>query len=330
MVDARRARYVAAMSLDGQGTPPRVSVIVPVRNGRGDVLVLLAALERQTLPHDQFELVIGDDGSSDGSTGDLPPSSFSVTVSTGPPRNSYAARNRAVHASRAPLLAFCDADCRPEPEWLERGLAALPGADLVAGRIRFLLPDRRTVWTLLDMDGTKDHERQVENGTAETANLFLRRELYDRVGGFEEEIPEYGDFDFVQRCVADGASLVFAPDVVAWHPTRDRARSFFRALWIYNRGYGARESRAGRVPGGIRLRAWVPLVQPYLVRRGFGKSVGPDRKWLGENGVSPSVAETAAALPIMYLVVPYARGIAQLRGWLEGRRLRAGHGPERA
>jgi hypothetical protein len=74
----------------------------------------------------------------------------------------------------------------------------------------------------------------------------------------------------------------------------------------------------------------VPFVQPYLVRRGFGKSVGPDRKWLGENGVSPSVAETAAALPIMYLVVPYARGIAQVRGWFDGRRLRTGHGAEHA
>jgi glycosyltransferase involved in cell wall biosynthesis len=331
MVVASPARYVAAMSLDGQGMPPRVSVIVPVRNGRADVLTLLAALEAQTFGHDQFELVIGDDGSTDGSTSDLPPSSFHVTVASGPPRNSYAARNRAVRSSRAPVLAFCDADCRPEPEWLERGLAALPRADLVAGRIRFLLPSRRTVWTLLDMDGTKDHERQVENGTAETANLFLRRELFDRVGGFEEQIPEYGDFDFVQRAVADGATLAFAPDAVAWHPTRDRARPFFRALWIYNRGYGARESRAGRVPGGMRWKAWVPLVQPYLVRRGFGKSVGPDRKWLGENGVSPSVAETVAALPIMYLVVPYARGMAQLRGWFEGRRLRPPQGrPERA
>ena len=221
------------------------------------------------------------------------------------------------------LLAFCDADCRPEPEWLERGLATLENADLVAGRIKFLLPERRTVWTLLDMDGTKDHERQVKNGTAETANLFLRRELYDRVGGFEEEIPEYGDFDFVQRCVAEGASLVFAPDVVAWHPTRDRAKPFFRALWIYNRWYAARESRAGRLPLGLRLQAWVPVVQPYLVRRGFGKSIGPDRKWLGENGVSPSIAETLTALPVMYIVVPYARCIAQLRGWFDGRRLRA-------
>ena len=58
-------------------------------------------------------------------------------------------------------------------------------------------PDPRTVWTLLDMEAAKDHEREVLQGTAETANLFLRRELYDSVSGFDDSIPEHGDFDFV-------------------------------------------------------------------------------------------------------------------------------------
>jgi glycosyltransferase involved in cell wall biosynthesis len=300
----------------------RISVIVPVRNGRDDLRRLIEALSRQTMPRHEFELVIGDDGSSDGSTEGLETDDGWIRVEAGPPRNSYAARNRAVRASLGSILAFCDADCRPEPDWLECGVAALAHADVVAGRIRFELPQRRTVWTLLDMDSSKDHEREVRNGTAETANLFLRRELFDTVGGFEEEIPEYGDFDFVARSVAGGATLVFAPDVVAWHPTRDRAKPFLRAQWIYSRGYAANESRSGRIPAGIKLRAWIPLIQPMRARRGWGRSFGPDRKWLGENGVAPSRSETLKALPIMYLLVPYLRGVAQLLGWLDGRRLR--------
>ena len=301
---------------------PRVSVIVPVRNGRDDLLQLIEALARQTLPRDQFEVVIGDDGSTDGSTDDLSTQDGWIRVEPGPPLNSYGARNRAARASRAPVLAFCDADCRPEPEWLEAGLAALERTDLAAGRIRFDVSVPRTIWTLLDMEAAKDHERQVLRGTAETANLFLRRELYDRVGGFDDSIPEHGDFDFVQRCVADGAALSYAENAVVWHPTRTRAKSFLRAVWIYNRWYAAREARAGRTPEALRLRSWVPLVQPVRARRRWRLSVGPDRRWLGLNGVQPSRRESLLALPLIYVFLPYYSVAAQARGWFDGRRLR--------
>lgn len=306
----------------GSTTGLRVSVIVPVRNGRDDLLQLIKALERQTLPRGSFEVVIGDDGSTDGSTEGLATEDGWIRVEPGPPINSYGARNRAARASRAPVLAFCDADCRPEPEWLEQGLIALELTDLAAGRIRFVVSVPRTVWTLLDMEAAKDHERQVLRGTAETANLFLRRELYDRVGGFDDSLPEHGDFDFVQRCVADGAALSYAAEAIVWHPTRVSAKSFLRAVWIYNRWYAAREARAGRTPEALRLRSWVPLVQPVRARRRWRLSVGPDRRWLGANGVRPSRRESLVALPLIYVFLPYFSGFAQARGWFDGRRLR--------
>jgi glycosyltransferase involved in cell wall biosynthesis len=302
-------------------TTPRASVIVPVRNGLAHVRALVDALARQTISPSEFELVLADDGSTDGTLEWLEDRAAPwIRVVPGPPLNSYAARNRAVAASRSSVLAFCDADCVPEPDWLERGLEALEAADVVAGRVRFIVPKRRTVWTLLDMDSSKDHEREVRNATAETANLLLRRTLYDLVGGFEEDIPEFGDFDFVRRAVEAGARLVFASKVVVWHPTRDRARPFLRAHWIYSRGYGVREGRAGRIPTDLRPKALVPVVPVLRTRRWWGRSYGPDRRWLAENGVVPTRRESLASLPLLYLVLPYLRSLAQLLGWLEGRR----------
>jgi glycosyltransferase involved in cell wall biosynthesis len=306
----------------GDASGVAVSVIVPARNARDDLRALVRALERQTLPRTAFEVLIADDGSDDREAPELESENGWIRVLPGPPRNSYAARNRAVRASGARVLAFCDADCRPEPGWLEQGLSALEGADLAAGRIRFALPQRRTVWTLLDMDAFKDHERQVAQGTAETANLFVHRSLYDSCGGFDDSLPEHGDFEFVQRCVANGARLVYAPDAVVWHPTRNRARPFLRAVWIYNRWYAAREARAGRLPEGLRLRSWVPVVQRVRGRRRMGRSLGPDRSWLAANDVRARPSERLTALPLMYLVVPYLSGVAQLVGWRDGKRLR--------
>jgi glycosyltransferase involved in cell wall biosynthesis len=301
---------------------PAVSVIVPVRNGIEDLRGLLASLERQTLPRERFEVVIGDDGSEDAPES-LETPDGSVRVLPGSRINAYAARNRAVRASRGQVLAFCDADCRPEPGWLEAGLAALAEAELAAGEIRFAVPERRTVWTLLDMETYKDHRRQVAASNAETANLFATRELFDRLGGFDDSLPAHADFDFAQRAVASGASLVYAPAAQVSHPTRDRARSFLQTVWMMHHSYAAREAHARRRPDGLKLRSWVPLVQPLRARRRFDRSIRLDRRRLAEHGVVPRLSEDLRALPIMYLLLPYFSGLAQARGWLQGRKLAA-------
>lgn len=276
----------------------------------------------QTLPRESFEVVIGDDGSSDGATRELASEDGWLRVSPGPPLNSYAARNRAVQASQASVLAFCDSDSRPEPTWLEAGLAALEEADLAAGFIRFCGPSRPTVWTLLDVDMFLDQKRSVRSGRAVTANLFVRREWFERVGGFDETLPNTGDYDFVSRCVARGARLIFVRDAVVSHPTRDSARSFLRKVWAVNRRYAARQGREGRKPHGLELRSWVPLVQPLRARRRFGRSIRPDRRRLAESGLAPRLWDDIRALPLMYVGVPYLAGMAQLLGWWEGRRAR--------
>jgi GT2 family glycosyltransferase len=301
------------------------SVIVPVRNGRHHLEKLLAALDRQTLARERFEILIGDDGSTDGSTEGLETEDGWIRVLPGPPRSSYAARNRAAAAAQAPILAFCDADCQPEPEWLEAGISAVqkPEAEtLAAGRIRFLVPERPTVWTLVDMDSTKDHRREVEIGNAETANLFVRRAFFEELDGFDETIPEHGDFDFAMRAVAAGAQLEYAPEAVVWHPTRDAAKPFLKMVWIMHRWYAAREVRAGRRPLGLKLRWWLPPLHARWRRRS-GRSLGLDRWWLDQNGVTPRMRDNARAVPIIYLLMPLIGGTAQVRGWWDGRRLRA-------
>jgi hypothetical protein len=142
------------------------------------------------------------------------------------------------------------------------------------------------------------------------------------MGGLDGSVAEYGDFEFVQRCVSRGATLSYAHEAVVWHPARTSGRALLRALWKYNRGYAVHEGRAGGVPDAVKLRSWVPLVQTVRGRRRWGRSVGPDSSWLRQNGVVPTRMATLRTLPILYLVIPYLRSAAQLQGWLEGRRRR--------
>jgi GT2 family glycosyltransferase len=159
-------------------------------------------------------------------------------------------------------------------------------------------------------------------GNAETANLFVRRELFDSLGGFDDTLPEHGDFDFAARCVQAGARLSYAPEALVWHPTRNSAKPFLKMVWVMNRWYAAREARAGRLPVALRLRTWVPAVTVVRSRRRMGFSLALDRRTLNANGIYPRLREDLLALPGIYLLLPLVRGFAQLRGWLDGRRLR--------
>jgi glycosyltransferase involved in cell wall biosynthesis len=301
---------------------PLVSVITPVRNRSDYLRTLLDALAEQTVPREQFEVIVADDGSTDGCTDGIETDDGWIRVVHGPPLGSYGARNLAAALARAPVLAFIDSDCKPDPRWLESGLAALETADAAAGQIRFLLPERYTPWTLVDIEATKDSEKQVRWGNAETANMWLRRDLFERLGGFDDTLPEHGDFDIAERVVAGGATLVYAPDALAWHPTRDSARAVLRMLWVMNRWYAVRVSRAGKRPVALKLRCLVPLVPTARARLRYGSSIGLDRPRLRENGIEPTLRDELLAFPLNYLLLPYLRVAAQARGWWEGRKLR--------
>jgi GT2 family glycosyltransferase len=299
----------------------RVSVVVPVHNAGEDMAHLLAALRRQTLPRHQFEIVIADDGSTDGATDGIATDDGWIRVLPGPPLSSYAARDRAVAGSRAPILAFTDADCRPDAGWLEAALARLEEADIVAGLVRFGVPTRLTLWSLLDIDTYLDQERQVQVGLAVTANLTLRRELFDAVGGFDvTDSFAPGDLDLVARCVATGARLVFAPEAAIEHPTRDERKAYLTKVWAMNRGYGEFETLHGRRPYGIRPAAWVPMISTLRARRRHGRTAaGLDRHRFAASGLRPRLRDDLRALPMIYVVLPYMTSLAQLSGWLRRR-----------
>jgi glycosyltransferase involved in cell wall biosynthesis len=296
-------------------TEMAVSVIVPARNAAGTLSELLTALEKQTLPRARFEVIIGDDGSTDGTAVGLPSQDGWIRVTSGPPLTSYAARNRAASLARARIYAFCDADCEPEPEWLENGIAAVEDADLAAGRIRFRTPDQPTVWTLLEVERFKNHERDVELGQAETANLFVRADVFWDLGGFDPSLPSNGDYDFVARCLHAGKRLVYAPDSAVRHSTRSSAGWLLKKTWISNVAFAMREVRRGRRPWATRLRWWVPVVPLMRSRRRRGFPLGIDRTRMESVGLSPSVAQRTRALLIMYFVLPYVEGAAQLYGY---------------
>ena len=200
---------------------PFVSVIVPVYNDAGRLLLCMEALEQQTYPGDRYEVVVVDNGSSPplGNLAERFP--HCVIVSEAQP-GSYAARNRGIAASGGEVVCFTDADCVPGERWIEAGVAGLQGADLVGGRIDVLpaRADTPTAAELYDITFGFRQELNVELGFTPTANLITRRCVIDAVGPFDAGLKSGGDHEWCDRAVAAGYRLAYSDAAAVVHPAR--------------------------------------------------------------------------------------------------------------
>jgi glycosyltransferase involved in cell wall biosynthesis len=298
---------------------PLVSVVIPVRDDPAGVQAVTAALERQTLPRADYEVIVAVDG---GMPPQVPPG---VRTEPGPPRNSYAARNRGARAARAEVLAFTDADCLPAPDWLERGLAALEGADVVAGAVRLTIMGRATPWALLDVEQSLDQEAGVRRNVAVTANLFMRRATFDAIGGFDETLPSGSDHDAVGRTVRAGAVLRYAEDAMVRHPARDGARALLANRWFTLHHGAMRWGRDGGqgAPGGKLLL--IPFVGGIAERMLKGLPLTRlDARRLAFSGIEADRGRQLVAALADVLVVSPVTSVARLTGSIRGVRLRRG------
>lgn len=251
---------------------PSVSVVVCGRNGAGFLPTLLSALARQTVAAGSFELVYVDDGSTDDSVAlveAFPGARVVASPSVGLPR----ARNLGIAAARAGLLAFTDVDTDPDPDWVEAGLRRFEdaGVQYLAGGITIPVGGHPSVAALVDATTFLDQELYVREGYSAGANFWVRRSVIDRVGGFNEDLANYGgdDDEFGWRITRAGIPVTYGPEVHLRHPPRERLREVARKS--YRLGLSQAKRRriatghlAGAAPEYTNPRRYLP---PKRLRR---------------------------------------------------------------
>ena len=205
-------------------TLPNVSVIVPVFNGEATLPALLEALGAQRYPRDRMQVLVADDASTDGTVALLQAHAGQVElVRQATNRGSYAARNAALARARGDVLAFTDADCRPEPDWLVRGVRALQrqGSGLVAGAVAIAPVSAHSAIQRYDQAfGIQQAFFALRKRFGATANLFVDRNVLARVHGFDERLRSGGDKAFCDAGTAAGLPFSYAPDSRVLHPPR--------------------------------------------------------------------------------------------------------------
>jgi glycosyltransferase involved in cell wall biosynthesis len=194
---------------------PVASVIVPARNAASTIARTLRAIADQDC-EDPFEVIVVDNGSTD-ETGRVAADALpSASVIRKEPGGVGSARNRGVAEAQADMIAFIDSDCYPVEGWLRSGLRCLADSDLVQGAVS---PDPTAARAPFD----RTVSVVKETGLYETANLFVRRAMFDRIGGFDDwivpdiEAPFGEDVWFGWEARRAGAATSFCPEALAHH-----------------------------------------------------------------------------------------------------------------
>lgn len=180
----------------------------------------MSALEQQTFDHNAFEVVVVDDGSTDDTEETLrwlaAATSLQLTVIRVDPNGGQAnGRNVGWRSTDAPIIAFTDDDCTPQPGWLE---ALVRGFDdeavsIVQGRTK---PDPGQ-WP---PSSQFDHWRDIDGPSPwfEAANVAYRRDLLDVLDGFDVTYRNFcEDADLALRGIEGGARTTYAPGALVWH-----------------------------------------------------------------------------------------------------------------
>ena len=251
---------------------PLVSILIPCRNEARTIGLVLYALDRQTYPRERMEIIVADGFSTDDTRGRIREFAAAhpkvpVRVIDNPGLTAPAALNAGVRAAAGEIILRMDAHALPDPEYVEQSVRMLltTGSESVGGGWdvapggpgRIARAIAIAVGDPLGAGGVR-YRTGGKPGEVDTVPFgVFRRELFERIGFFNEQVPVNEDYEFFYRIRAAGGKIFFSPDI----RSRYLARADFRSLAVQYFLYGRQKAAMISFhPRSLRMRQVIPAV----------------------------------------------------------------------
>lgn len=184
-------------------SPPTVTVVMPTRNRASVIADAIRSVQGQRWP--DWELIVVDDGSNDDTAsvvaeflGDL-----RIRYVRQDQAGAASARNHALRLSRGALIAYLDSDNFWYPDYLRAAVAAFAADTTLESAYGAMLTESHYAHGPIILFEPFDRE-QLEKGNFIDLNVFIhRRRLFERLGGFDEELSRLLDWDLTLRFTRD-------------------------------------------------------------------------------------------------------------------------------
>lgn len=202
-----------------------LSIITATYNRQQKLQDLVKKLSKQTIPTDEYEVIVVDDGSPDKISIpiDFQPKNFKLIRFERNQERSVA-RSTGVEAARGRILIFIDDDLILQPDFLEQHLRAQEEWEnlLAIGKI-VLPPEKLSEPGIRFRQELEMNEIPLTRGLvdkpnfATAANMSIRRDIFQELGGFNPDIKGIEDQEFALRHTALGGNIAFLPEAIAIH-----------------------------------------------------------------------------------------------------------------
>jgi glycosyltransferase involved in cell wall biosynthesis len=222
-----------------------ISVIIPVFQDRDGLLDTVESLIAQDFPRDQYEIVIADNNSQDGTK------QAAIELQNTYPdlirvihqdriQNSYATRNAGVRAAKGQICCFIDADMKADVDYLANVSRYFEQNKelMYLGCNIAILGNGNTISANMNRKyGFRIKNYFEKNNFVVTACLSVRRKIFEQVGYFDSRLESGGDKEFGQRVHAAGLGQYYDHDLVLYHPSRTTYVSMLKKYKRIARGH---------------------------------------------------------------------------------------------
>ncbi|RBP25689.1 cellulose synthase/poly-beta-1,6-N-acetylglucosamine synthase-like glycosyltransferase [Marinobacter pelagius] len=194
---------------------PFVSILIPALNEEKNIKKCLISTLSQDYPSERFEIIVMDNGSTD-TTREIA-ESFGVRVIDAQDLRIGGVRNIGAKYSKGEILAYLDADCVADPDWLINGITLLLASQsigAVGGPCH--VPDQST-W-VQQAWGWKHKDLGTSAVDAlSTGSFFIRRDVFDNVGGFNDKIVAGEDTEISKKIKNTEKTLILSSSIAVVH-----------------------------------------------------------------------------------------------------------------
>jgi GT2 family glycosyltransferase len=264
-------RAFANAPFAGDDSWPRISVVVCTHNGSRTLrgcLEDIAALE-----YPDYELLVVDDGSTDGSAAIA--EEYGARVVRTENRGLASARNTGLEAATGELVAYLDDDARPDPHWLRYIASAFANGPYAGVGGPNLAPpgDGDVPDCIANAPGGPIHvllsDREAEHIPG--CNMAFRKACLEAIGGFDAQFRIAGDdVDVCWRLQEQGFTLGFSAAAVVWHHRRASVSGFWRQQREYGRAEALLERKWPERYNTVGHVSWAGRLYNPLFSRTFG------------------------------------------------------------
>ncbi|HEV2139121.1 MAG TPA: glycosyltransferase [Nitrososphaerales archaeon] len=214
---------------------PRVSVVLPVYNSETDVLASIGEIEKQTFG--SFELIVVDDGSTDGTfhvANDYAGGKTGIRVLKTEHLGPSHARNAGLASARGDTVIFVESDCVYDSSYISKAVAQLeqePSASAVCLTGAPLITRSTLATRCIDIENKVQHKQLSEGKIKPFYAWVFRKADIVKLGGFDEKLFQAEDRDLFRRMKAAGYHIALVPGV-NWQHRRNQTTSELARKWF--------------------------------------------------------------------------------------------------